>query len=459
MESFDGPTLRAVRESIGVPLRRVARQAGMSHGHLSKVERGEHGRPVTPAIVAAYERVTGVKLAEAMKQVAEDERHAGLRLKTKTWRLGQLTDLRRVALTAAFGALSIGGHLGEPVGRLIDSTGRATTPTPPVMPDVEQLEQLTTAVTGLDLRFGGGLVSQVGKAVLRWAAPMLDAAGARDETRRRIARAVSELALRCAWSAFDCAAHEGARSLFRLASYTAVQAGDRDLRAHVLADAAAQYNATGYHLDGLDIIRMVEGDERISPAVRMVVHGVKARSYASAGDGAACRRHIELAEQAYADVDEHAPGWVATLRHPGHLYAATGHALAALAIRHADRDAVDQARERLVKAVDAFDPSIHARALALCTTGLASLHLQTGELDQGSEWARLAIRNADGITSVRLTRDLAAIRGAAASYPDEPAMEELVAEVDAAGFTDADETPPDVDGANGQTARTWTETG
>jgi hypothetical protein len=31
----------------------------MSHGHLSKVERGEHGRPVTPAIIAAYERVTG----------------------------------------------------------------------------------------------------------------------------------------------------------------------------------------------------------------------------------------------------------------------------------------------------------------------------------------------------------------------------------------------------------------
>jgi hypothetical protein len=43
----------------------------MSHGHLSKVERGEHGRPVTPAITAAYERVTGVKLAEAAASVAE----------------------------------------------------------------------------------------------------------------------------------------------------------------------------------------------------------------------------------------------------------------------------------------------------------------------------------------------------------------------------------------------------
>jgi transcriptional regulator with XRE-family HTH domain len=43
----DGPTLRAIRESTGTALRRIARHAGMSHGHLSKVEHGEHGRPVT----------------------------------------------------------------------------------------------------------------------------------------------------------------------------------------------------------------------------------------------------------------------------------------------------------------------------------------------------------------------------------------------------------------------------
>ncbi|MGH3681035.1 MAG: hypothetical protein ACRDT2_12435 [Natronosporangium sp.] len=253
--------------------------------------------------------------------------------------------------------------------------------------------------------------------------------------------------MRCAWSAFDCAAHDGARSLFRLACYTAVLSGDRDLRAHVLADVAAQYNYTGYHLDGLEIIRMVEGDERVSAPVRMVVHGVKARSYASAGDGLACRRHIEAAEQASADASEQTAGWVGTLRHPGHLYAATGHALAALAVRHGDRAASEQARERLVKAAEAFDPATHARALALCTTGLASLHLTTGGLGQGAEWARLALRNADGITSVRLARELAAIRKAAAFLPDEPTMVELVAEFDAAGITDANEPPPD---ANGQ---------
>ena len=51
MPTYDGPTLRAIRESMGVPLRRIARHANMSQGHLSKVERGEHGRPITPAIL------------------------------------------------------------------------------------------------------------------------------------------------------------------------------------------------------------------------------------------------------------------------------------------------------------------------------------------------------------------------------------------------------------------------
>ncbi|MPZ26498.1 MAG: helix-turn-helix domain-containing protein [Micromonosporaceae bacterium] len=274
--NLDGPTLRAVRESIGVPLRRIARQAGMSHGHLSKVERGEHGRPVTPAIMAAYERVTGVRLAEAAVDVARRrDRDTGRR--GQSWRPGQLTDMRRQAFNAAIGAIAIGGHLGEPTGRLIDSTGRPVTPTPPELVDVDQLVQVTDLLTGLDLRHGGGLVSQLCKALLRWAVVMLDAAGMTDPAPVRLSAAVSALAARAGWAAFDTAAHEAARSLFRLALYTAARAGDPDLRAHVLADVAAQHNQLGYHFDALEIIRLAEGDERVAPGVRMVLHGVKGR--------------------------------------------------------------------------------------------------------------------------------------------------------------------------------------
>jgi hypothetical protein len=102
--------------------------------------------------------------------------------------------MRRQAYNAAIGAITIGGHLGEPMSRLIDSTGRPVTPTPPELVDVVQLEQVTGLLTGLDLRYGGGLVSQLSKALLRWAVVMLDAANMADPVPARLYAVVGALA-------------------------------------------------------------------------------------------------------------------------------------------------------------------------------------------------------------------------------------------------------------------------
>lgn len=433
MTGLDGPTLRAVRESMGVPLRRIARQAGMSHGHLSKVERGEHGRPVTPAIMAAYERVTGVKLVEAAATVAERrDRDTGRR--GKSWRPGQLTDMRRRGYNAAIGAITIGGHLGEPVSRLIDSTGRPVTPTPPELVDIVQLEQLGTVLTELDLRYGGGLVAQVGKSVLRWAVVMLDAVGMSDPVAARLNAGVSTLAARVGWAAFDVAGHEAARSLFRLALYTAARAGDPSLRAHVLADVAAQHNHLGYHQDALEVIRLGEGDERVAPGVRMVLHAVKARGYAEVGELPACKQHIGLAEQAQAlaAAGGPVPGWVGRVADPAHLHASTGHAMASVAARTGETADRDEAVRRLAAAVEGFDPDGHARPRALCLARLAMLHVAAGDLDQGTAYTRLVLQAAAGIRSARLSHAITHIRTAATSHPDQPAIQPLVDEIDAA---------------------------
>jgi hypothetical protein len=100
-----------------------------------------------------------------------------------------------------------------------------------------------------------------------------------------------------------------ARSLFRLALYTAVRAQDPNLRAHTLADVAAQHCFIDYHHDALEMVRFGDGDERVSPAVRMVLYGVKARACAALGDAEACRRAVELAEQAYGNASPNEPGW------------------------------------------------------------------------------------------------------------------------------------------------------
>jgi len=402
-QPLDGPTLRAVRESIGVPLRKIARTAGMSHGHLSKVERGEHGRPVTPAIMSAYERVTGVKLAEAAAGVTE-RRNRETGRGGKTWTPGQLTELRRQGYNAAIGALAIGGHLGEPMSRLIDATGRPLTPEQPDQLEIAQLEQLAGLLTALDMRYGGALVAQLAKALLRWAAPMLHTSGMDPEHDRRLHATVGVIAHRAGWAAYDIQAHEAARSLFRFALHTATLGAEHDLRGHVLADIAAQHNQLGYRRDALDIIRLAEGDERIAPAVRVVLHGVKARTYGCLGDSDACLRQIGAAEDAFSQASPGQPDWVANLANPARLYAITGHAMADLAEHGGDQPHRKQAIQRLNQAVDQFDTTVHARAHALCLTRLATLLVLNGDLAGGEQpkWMNQRLPQGVSLRSGRL---------------------------------------------------------
>jgi transcriptional regulator with XRE-family HTH domain len=432
MTAYDGPTLRAVRESMGVPLRRIARTAGMSHGHLSKVERGEYGRPVTPAIMAAYERATGVRLADAVAAVTERGELPAGRHNGKMWRPGEMSTMRRRGYNAAVAALTIGGHLGEPFLRLLDSTGRPLCPASPGPVAVEQLEQFIQTATTQDLRYGGAMISQQAKAMLRWAVPMLDAGDMDASVDRRLHAAIGMLAHRTAWAAFDCAAHDSARSLFRLALYAAVRASDADLRAHVLADVAAQQDDVGYPEDALEIVRFAEGDERVAPAVQMVIQGVKARAFAAIGDAAACRRCVADAERHHdrAGCSSNDAHWVRKLSRPQHLHALIGHALADLVTKTEGQEDVKQAIERLTEAVDVFDPVDHARAHSLCAARLARLLLDTGDLERGDYFAHLALRAVAQLGSTRLTRELAFIRARAASLGEEPAMCRLVDAID-----------------------------
>jgi hypothetical protein len=175
---------------------------------------------------------------------------------------------------------------------------------------------------------------------------MLDAMDLSDPDRRDVHGVVGGLAQRCGWAAFDSGAHEPARALFRLALYAAVRAADPDLRAHVLADVAAQHNFLGYHDNCLEIIRFAEGDERVSPAVAMVLHGVRARAYAATGQAVLCRRHVDLAERAASAADPAVPGWVGRMCQAGQVWAQTGHALAVLGARDGEPSTVADAQRR-----------------------------------------------------------------------------------------------------------------
>jgi hypothetical protein len=213
------------------------------------------------------------------------------------------------------------------------------------------------------------------------------------------------MAERAGWAAFDVLAHEAARSLFRLALYAATHGEDHNLRGHVLADVAAQHNQLGYRPDALDIVRLGEGDERIAPAVRMVLHGVKARTYGCLGDADACRKRIELAEEAFTWASTDEAGWVGRLVNVAKLYAITGHALADLAEYTGEKGDREEAIQRLGKAVEEFDSTKHARAHVLCLSRLTTLLVVNGDLsdDEWPEWMRERVPEGVRVRSGRVS--------------------------------------------------------
>lgn len=421
MNGYDGPTLRSIRECAHTSLRKVAHAAGMSHGHLSKVERGEPGRPVTPAVLNAYERVCRVRLTGS-----SGHEPTGV----DGWRRGYLSEARRRTLNAKIAAVAVGGALGEQLSRILDSTGRILAPPEISGPDVAAVERAAAMCTRLDLRLGGQVCDQQARALLRWAVGLL-AAEAGGPLTARLHTAIGALAGRAGWSAFDADSHDVARSLFTVALYAATRADDADLRAHVLADLAAQHNFLGYPADALQIARFGEVDERVGPHVRMVLEGVRARAYGVLGDVDACRRHCDRAGAAQAiAAGDRIGGWRATIATPAQLAATTGHALADLARRTGSAEIRDQAAQRLAAAVNQLGPG-RARASGLCAARLAALHLGAGEPGRAAGWERRATDLAAGVRSARVAGALTELRTAAAAHSGRTDLSEMAAGIDA----------------------------
>jgi hypothetical protein len=402
----------------------------MSHGHLSKVERAETGRPVTPAVLAAYERATGIRLATG---------HGDLDV--HGWRPGRLGELRLGAFNARIASLAVGGPLSEPAETVAGAGGTPGAPVAVQAADVAQLRHAADMCTGMDLRFGGGVADPMLRTLLRWAVKLLPEAG--QDQRAGLHSAVGALAQRAGWAAFDAGLHHAGRAMFMLALYAATVADDVDLRGHVLADVAAHHQHLGHFAECLQVARFGEVDERVGPAVRMVLHAVKARAYATTGDAAACRTQLDLAQQAHTTTTTTTTteaaggggggGWQATVATPGRWHAAAGHARALLAARTSSDTDRDEAASLLTRAVDELDQVAHARAVALCAARLTALHLHAGQLDTAIHWGQRTLALGGGVRSTRLVGQLQAIgTAAAAAHPGEPAIAELAGAIDAA---------------------------
>jgi transcriptional regulator with XRE-family HTH domain len=274
--TIDGATLRSVRTSQRVSLRRIARATGMSHGHLSAVERGVYGRLVTPAIINAYEKTLGVKLAEV---AAGEIQPAAGKPRRLPWQSGQMTHAERRQLMVEIAATSAGAGDGTAATRRRLAHAGAM---PVDLDNPGGLDVLERVVDTLDqLAEPAGAVAHL---LLNWALTLPDllvndrlhGVVFPPEVQARVQAVISRLARRAAHGAQAGGRQEAARSLYLLA--LAAAADDPDLRGEALADLAQQHVTVGYPEDALGVIRLAEGDERIGETTRARLKAVRSEA-------------------------------------------------------------------------------------------------------------------------------------------------------------------------------------
>jgi hypothetical protein len=365
----------------------------ISDSHLSRVERGQ--RPVTPAIVAAYERSLRMRItAETVAEALADD-HASEQADRAQFH----TTITAVLL----GAPAPGGH-GDSLLRAAEEAHLPPAHVGHI--DIHHVEQAAAMIRNLDLRFGGLLTAHIGRRLLRWALP-LRTATMTDETLLRLHTALGTLAWATAWAAFDAHRHDTARTLWALALECAVTADQPDLRAHILADIAACYNHHAHPTGALHLIRLADGDERTHPAIRTILHGVRAHAYATLADPDRCTEQIKLAEDFAATVDPDAvPAWLGGWL-PAHTHATIAHTTASLALATGDDTHLVDAHDLLTASIDQLSTSTtRTRALALTQARLAAVHLHTGDHDRADRWLTQARTHATDLRSARLNHHL-----------------------------------------------------
>jgi transcriptional regulator with XRE-family HTH domain len=346
MNGVSGAVLRLLRERAGIGLRAVAHRSRgsveISDSHLSRVERGH--RPVTPAVVAAYERSLGMRItAQSVAEALADTGGAD-----RADRAQFHLTIASILLGAPAPAPAPGNHGDE----LLRAAEEALLPPGQVGEvDIAHVEQAAAMVRRLDLRFGGILAGHLGRRLLRWALP-LRTASMTDPTRVRLHTGLGVLACWTAWACFDAHRHDTARHLWSLALEAAVSADQPDLRAHVLADIAACHNHHGHPADALRLIRLADGDERTHPAIRTILHGVRAHAYATLAEPDRCTGQIKLAEDHATAVDpDDVPAWLGGWQ-PAHTHAMTAHTTATLAMTTGDDTHHTHAADLLTNSID-----------------------------------------------------------------------------------------------------------
>lgn len=410
-ETF-GQLLCRLRETRGLSKIELARRTSVSQPSLSKYE---YGRSV-PNTDAAERLDTALEAHGTLRELADLERatiaHRKHAYVPQPVPDGEIMPLnRRKLLSGVALAAGISAAAPEALARLLDGlTNLDRVPTRVGLREVQAIEE----ATNLFMTRGGkslpsALDTEQAFAALRWGSNLLSAPMTSD-VRSRMSSALGLLGDRVGWELYDQDRVPLARKLLTFALGHASHGEDRDLRAHVLLDMGTIENAMGNSRQGIDLLQLALGDVRVSSAERANLHSVAAQCCGPAGELEAGLRHVAEAEEELAKANPAlAPDWARQITYdPGHLDGALALSLHALGDVNRTRDRVGAALSTLGEG--------RTRTRLRCRVRQTAVDLRTGNRAAAEAEGRAVLRDAAGISSRRIRRDLVMLRDDAMTF-------------------------------------------
>jgi transcriptional regulator with XRE-family HTH domain/tetratricopeptide (TPR) repeat protein len=424
---WTGREVQALRDALRLTKRSFAAKLGVSHRTVTNWE--ENRVKIAPFSASLLDRLTEGADLTAVRRFAELVDRPRNDVATAACDVGSSDDPEEIRrLLARVAEVTLGTAVLDPdswMRPMPDSI--APLPSQIGRNDVARLASVTAGLYDLDYRHGGGCCREAVVAQVRWAQSLLRSDFGED-VGHLLHVALADLHILAGWTSFDVGLGAAARQHFGRALEQAKHANEPALMAKVLYCLGRLHLHRNWLSDALKFFQLgqiaaVESGSEI--AVAMVCAN-EAWTYALLGNSSQATKSATRAEDEFvrgrADT---APRWVSFFGEAD-LDASIATALACVP------DPTDRQR---AAAIEGFERSLAARgpgtsrSRAFELASLATVHLQDGNLDQGTRLGNEAIDLAEQIRSARVVDRLGPLHLQARRRPTNADAQDLAARI------------------------------
>ncbi|MEV2279346.1 helix-turn-helix transcriptional regulator [Nocardiopsis sp. NPDC049922] len=418
--------MRQARRASGIVWARFARQAGFGEAYLRNVENGN--RSLTPAVVAAYDRVLGTGGSFTTALNASGSTGSAEAVWEQPRSLAVLTDLvkggrvdRRGFLSAAAALSASASSWSKALGPARPN-GTAAVPHGPAL--LSHIDDRLGCLRRLDDELGSGEVYQLARSELSLIIKLIESGRYNGVTVDRLHSMACEAARQVAWAAFDQDRPGVAQRFFDGAFRASAEAGDPISGAYAASFAAIQcYSTPGQADQAVALLEAAQDQVRwkATPRMRAMLAARTARALSKTGAKKECAHQLHLArtalDQGPHDDDPEVLYWVGY----GEIEMIAGSAALYLG------DPAEAVR-RFESAMAASYPGDeeYPRSHAIYLARAAEAHLEMHDLDAAVATAHHAARCLGSVDSARSASELKGLREKLRAHTSHTAVREFL---------------------------------